>query len=64
MYKKIIPLNESRFFFSYTKSIAKKKNIFAWSVEAFIAANAKSIVAAHSISFTTTRKIGERFANF
>ena len=61
----MIPLNERRFFFSYTKSIAKKKkNIFAWSVEAFIAANAKSIVAAHSISFTTTRKIGERFANF
>ena len=52
-------------FFFHTKSIAKKKkNIFAWSVEAFIAANAKSIVAAHSISFTTTRKIGERFANF
>ena len=60
----MIPLNESRFFFFHTKSIAKKKNIFAWSVEAFIAANAKSIVAAHSISFTTTRKIGERFANF
>lgn len=59
----MIPLNERRFFF-HTKSIAKKKNIFAWSVEAFIAANAKSIVAAHSISFTTTRKIGERFANF
>lgn len=61
----MIPLNERRFFF-HTKSIAKKKkkNIFAWPVEAFIAANAKSIVAAHSISFTTTRKIGERFANF
>ena len=51
------------FFFIY-KINCKKKNIFAWSVEAFIAANAKSIVAAHSISFTTTRKIGERFANF
>ena len=60
----MIPLNESRFFFHIQNQLQKKKNIFAWSVEAFIAANAKSIVAAHSISFTTTRKIGERFANF
>ena len=52
------------FFFHIQNQLQKKKNIFAWSVEAFIAANAKSIVAAHSISFTTTRKIGERFANF
>ena len=51
-------------FFHIRNQLQKKKNIFAWSVEAFIAANAKSIVAAHSISFTTTRKIGERFANF
>ena len=59
----MIPLNESRFFFHIQNQL-QKKNIFAWSVEAFIAANAKSIVAAHSISFTTTRKVGERFANF
>ena len=49
-------------FFLY--KINCKKKYFRVVGEAFIVANAKSIVAAHSISFTTTRKIGERFANF